>query len=395
MIAGVAAGIARHLGLPVVAVRIAFVVLAGFNGVGAVLYAVFWAVLRVDRTRPASRRHRGGQFLLFAGLGIAALAVSAITNGGGARAVLGWLVAIVAIGAGIIWHQADPARRRELGEDARAPWLATLLSGNDRRVLALRFGGGGVLVLIGVVGIAVAAVPVQGGLSVLLTGLLFALLAVSGVAVVVGPLLWRAFGQLRTEREARIREQERAEVAAMVHDQVLHTLAMIQRNHTDSKVVLRLARAQERTLRNWLYKPTASPAERFGAAMEEAAAEVEDTFAITVDTVVVGDCPVDERIAALVAAAREAMVNAGKHAKVQTVSLYAEVEDEQVSVFVRDRGVGFDPAAVDDDRHGVRGSIVGRMTRHGGGAEIRSTPGEGTEVRLTMPRKPGKEGTPT
>src|SRR5205814_1240048 len=171
-----------------------------------------------------------------------------------------WLVAVVAVGAGIIWHQADPARRRELGEDARAPWLATLLSGNDRRVLALRFGGGGVLVLIGVIGIAVAAVPVQGGLSVLLTGLLFALLAVSG------------------------------------------------------------------------------------------------------DTVVVGDCPVDERIAALVAAAREAMVNAGKHAKVQTVSLYAEVEDEQVSVFVRDRGVGFDPAAVDDDRHGVRGSIVGRMT---------------------------------
>jgi signal transduction histidine kinase len=190
---------------------------------------------------------------------------------------------------------------------------------------------------------------------------------------------------LRAEREARIRETERAEVAAMIHDQVLHTLALIQRNAGDVKSVLRLARGQERTLRNWLYKSTASPNERLAAALEQVSAEVEDTYGIAVETVVVGDMDVDEPVAALVAAAREALVNSARHAKVQTVSLYAEVEPDLVSVFVRDRGVGFDPNIVEEDRHGVRGSIVGRMRRHGGRAEIRSEPGEGTEVRLSMP----------
>jgi signal transduction histidine kinase len=87
----------------------------------------------------------------------------------------------------------------------------------------------------------------------------------------------------------------------------------------------------------------------------------------------------------MVAASREALVNAARHAQVATVSLYSEVESDQVSVFVRDRGVGFDPGTVQPSRHGVRGSIIGRMERHGGRAEIISKPGEGTEVRLTMP----------
>jgi signal transduction histidine kinase len=219
----------------------------------------------------------------------------------------------------------------------------------------------------------------------MVNGLIFAVVALAGLAVVVAPLLYRMFSQLRTEREARIREQERAEIAAMVHDQVLHTLALIQRNAGDSKAVLRLARGQERSLRNWLYKPAAVSCEVLSAALEEAVAEVEDTYAIAVESVMVGDADVDDRVGALVAAAREAMVNAAKHAKVQTISLYAEVEPEKVSVFVRDRGVGFDLSTVEDDRHGVRGSIIGRMERHGGKAEIRSEPGDGTEVRLTMP----------
>jgi signal transduction histidine kinase len=207
------------------------------------------------------------------------------------------------------------------------------------------------------------------------------------VVVAAAPVLWRTFGQLRAEREGRIREQERAELAAMVHDQVLHTLALIQRNAADVKAVQRLARGQERSLRNWLYKPSSSPSERLAAALEQVAAEVEDTYAITVETVVVGDRQVDEPVGALVAATREALVNAARHAKVQTVSLYAEVEPEQVSVFVRDRGAGFELAGVQDSRHGVRGSIIGRMDRHGGRAEIRSEPGDGTEVRLYMPTR--------
>jgi len=225
--------------------------------------------------------------------------------------------------------------------------------------------------------------------SSILVSLVFALLALAGMVLVLTPLLLRIFGQLREERVARIREQERAELAALVHDQVLHTLALIQRNAADVTSVQRLARGQERSLRNWLYKPTGSPNERFAAALEEAAAEVEDTYAIAVETVVVGDAETNESAAALVAATREALVNAARHAKVPTVALYAEVEDDQFSVYVRDRGAGFDLSTVEEDRHGVRGSIIGRMQRHGGRAEIRTSPGEGTEVALTMPRMKG------
>jgi signal transduction histidine kinase len=154
--------------------------------------------------------------------------------------------------------------------------------------------------------------------------------------------------------------------------------------------VVRIARGQERSLRNWLYQPTGSPNEHFAAALEQAAVEVEDTYGIAVEVVVVGDRTFDDKVSALVAAAREAMVNAARHAGVKTISLYAEAEPGQLSVFVRDRGAGFDLDSLDGEhrdnlRHGVKGSIVGRMTRHGGEAEIRTAPGEGTEVRLILP----------
>jgi signal transduction histidine kinase len=382
VVAGVAAGIAAHLNASVLLVRIVFVVLASFNGLGALLYAAFWAVLPVaPDQRRASRNRR--QLVPFIALGIGIVLVQVLSGLGGVQSVIGWLVAIVAVGVGIIWRQADPKRReRWTAAVPQAPWLGVVLEG-DRRGLMLRLVGGGVLVVAGLIG--TVAVVSGANMKALVNGLLFAGLALAGAGLALAPLLWRVFGQLGAEREARIREQERAEVAAMIHDQVLHTLALIQRRAEDPKGVLRLARAQERTLRGWLYKSTASPAERFSAAIEEAAAEVEDTYAIAVETVIVGDREVDDRVRALVAAAREALVNAGRHAKVSSVSLYAEVEADQASVFVRDRGVGFDPNVVDDDRHGVRGSIVGRMNRHGGRAEIRSEPGGGTEVRLFMP----------
>ncbi len=387
---GVAAGIGKHVGIRPIIVRFAFVVLVSFGGLGALLYAVFWAVLPVEPgNRPVSRRETG-QLVAFVALaaGIGMVQVASGWNLG--HVVLGWLVAVIAVGAGIIWHQADPERRLRWTQVApRWQWLAAITEGS-RRSLALRLIGGGVLVVVGLVGITVVISPFSGGLTPMLNGLLFTLIAVAGLGLVLGPLVWRVVVALRDEREARIREQERAEIAAMVHDQVLHTLALIQRSASDPREVSRLARGQERTLRNWLYKPTASPTERLSAAMEAVSAEVEDAFAISVDTVVVGDCEVDEQVRALVAAAREALVNAGKHAKVQTVSLYAEVEPGQVSVFVRDRGVGFDRAEVEDDRHGVSGSIIGRMRRHGGEAEILSTPGEGTEVRLMMPVQGGE-----
>jgi signal transduction histidine kinase len=392
-LAGVAAGIAQHLRVPVIAVRLVFVVLVVAYGLGAILYAAFWAVLPVDG-KPKTTRRDVGQLAALAAVGVGLLVLFGMAGWGGTALLVGLLAAVIAMGAGVIWHQADPDRRRRM-EEAGVPDLSFLgrigQSLGDRRAMILRFGGGALLVAVGIIGL-VAITSAMAGAKIswtaMLNGLLFALIAVAGITVVFGPLLWRSMGALRTEREARIRETERAEIAAMVHDQVLHTLALIQRNAQEPREVLRLARGQERTLRNWLYKPTASPAEKLSAALEEASAEVEDSFALSVDTVVVGDCDVDPDVAALAAAAREAMVNAGKHAGVETISLYAEVEPDQVSVFVRDRGVGFDPAAVRDDRHGVHGSIVGRMERHGGRAEIRSTPGEGTEIRLYMPRKP-------
>jgi signal transduction histidine kinase len=384
-VAGVAAGIAEHLGAPVMLIRAAFVVLATFSGLGAIMYAVFWAVLPLPAQTSTGRRNFV-QLFSFLALGAGVLLLESET-GNSKHSAVGWLAATVALGAGIIWHQADPKRRLRWSVTAsQMPWLASVLD-NDRRAYLLRFIGGGLLVIVGIIGaVVVGGVPLSGAtFSAILYGLLFAVVALAGVGLALAPVLWRMYTQLRGEREGRIREQERAELAAMIHDQVLHTLALIQRNAGDVKSVLRLARGQERTLRNWLYKPNASPTEKLGAALEQVAAEVEDTYAIAVETVVVGDLDVDEPVAALVAAAREALVNAGRHAKVTTISLYAEVEPDSVSVFVRDRGVGFDPTTVEEDRHGVRGSIIGRMQRHGGKAEIRSEPGDGTEVRLTMP----------
>lgn len=386
MAVGVAAGIAEHIGVSVVRVRIAFMVLLGLSGLGLLLYAAFWAVVPVrpgDTGTPPRRDI--AQLLPFVLIGLVVLVVQMrLFDSVGVAGTAGWLVAIIAVGAGVIWHQSLPERRWQNNGALPLPWLSAVVEETDRRAFVLRFIGGGVLVAVGIIGVAAVYSPVQ-NMDAVINGVIFALVGLAGVGVVAAPVLWRTFNQLRSEREGRIREQERAELAAMVHDQVLHTLALIQRNAADVKAVQRLARGQERTLRNWLYKPTASPTERFAAALEQAAAEVEDTYAITVEAVVVGDRETDERVGALVAAAREALVNAARHAGVQTVSLYAEVEPDQVSVFVRDRGAGFDPETVDDHRHGVRGSIIGRMKRHGGRAEIRSGPGEGTEVRLILP----------
>lgn len=393
LIAGVAAGIAAHLGVSTATVRGAFVVLLGFNGLGVLLYAVFWAVLPGAPQEVGARRGRLVSLFGFFLLALAVLFFRVLVGGAEPTTVLGWLFAIIAVGAGIIWHltRSSDHRFRQADGEVEAPvsggpWWGSVFTETGRRAYLLRFIIGGSLIVFGTVGLAAYYASVGGASPiVVINGLLFALLALTGVGLVAAPVLWRMFGALREEREARIREQERAEFAAMVHDQVLHTLALIQRNAAAGSTVYRLARAQERTLRTWLYKPSGLPTEKLAAALEEVAGEVEDAYAITVEVVVVGDSDTGSRVQALVAAAREALVNAARHSQVSTVSLYAEVEPEQISVFVRDRGVGFDPAKVDPGRHGVRGSIIGRMERHGGRAEIVSGTGEGTEVRLTLP----------
>lgn len=210
----------------------------------------------------------------------------------------------------------------------------------------------------------------------------------AGLALVAGPWWWRLSHDLAEERQERIRAHERDEVAAHIHDSVLQTLSLIQRNSVDPKTVATLARQQERELRNWLYgSPTPRDAdESLGVALQRVSDELEDLHVVKVETVQVGDCPLDERLAALVASSREALANAARHSGAPAVSVYLEVEPHQVTVFVRDRGCGFDLDGVPPDRRGINDSIIGRMDRNDGKVAIRSTLGEGTEVELVMPR---------
>ena len=211
------------------------------------------------------------------------------------------------------------------------------------------------------------------------------LLALAGLAVVLAPWLHRSRTALNQARAEKVRADERADMAAHLHDSVLQTLALIQRQAEDPRAVPQLARRQERELRGWLYADDV-PEASLRAALTAAAAEVEDERGVPVEVVMVGDCETSDAVQALVKAAREAMVNAAKHSGADKIDVYAEVTDTEVEVFVRDRGAGFDVDAVAEDRYGVRGSILNRMTRHGGRASIRSQPGDGTEVRLEVTR---------
>jgi signal transduction histidine kinase len=214
---------------------------------------------------------------------------------------------------------------------------------------------------------------------------------VAGALLLIGgPWVWRLAVERDAERTARIRGEERSDVAARVHDSVLQTLALIQRHAHDSRRVASLARRQERELRGWLYgdRPLGDETASLVGALSAAAGDVEELHGVRVELASAGDCTVDASVSALVLAAREAMTNAAKFAGVDEIDVYAEVTDEAVGVFVRDRGAGFDRDAVPADRRGVVESIVGRMERAGGRATIVTSPGGGTEVELHLPRRP-------
>ena len=206
-----------------------------------------------------------------------------------------------------------------------------------------------------------------------------------GLLLIAGPWLWRLAVERDAERAARIRSEERSDVAARVHDSVLQTLALIQRHSDEPRRVASLARRQEREIRGWLYadRPLGDDGSSVVAALSSAAADVEDVFGVRIELASSGDAEAD---GAIVLAAREAMTNAAKFASVEEIDVYAEVTENEIAVFVRDRGVGFDPAAVPEDRHGIAESIRGRLERAGGSASVVSTPGEGTEVELRIPR---------
>lgn len=382
---GVARGLAGHLGLPVFWVRLAFVALFVANGLGALLYAAFWSFVPLGvgglSPQPPSapaKADRGQLVALLALLVASMVFVASVDLNGTARAYL-FPALLVGAGVAVVWRQADNARRARWAE-----------AGRRRRNLTLARSAAGVLL----VGAGVSGMFVIQGSAEHLGAVLQASLAVLvGVALLAGPWLVRMAQDLGQERLMRIRAQERAEVAAHVHDSVLHTLTLIQRNADRPAEVRRLARSQERELRNWLHRPEGSgrAAEDEPATLAEAvkrtAAEVEDKHGVPLEVVLVGDCPLDEPLPALIQAAREAMVNAAKYGgEGGPVQVFAEVSGPEVFVSVRDRGPGFDLDAVPADRMGVRESIIGRMERHGGTARLRSAPDGGTEVELEMER---------
>jgi signal transduction histidine kinase len=384
MIAGVCSGLGRHLGIDPLILRIAFVVASIASGVGVLAYLIAWATMGTaggGESRLRLVAARPGAWQVAAGIGLLTLSVMLLLRHLGLwfGDVLVWPVALAATGGALIWRQSQSGGAKAptvAAAPSAAPAVPAPLDTEARSRTAL----GAALVLGG----ALVFLWLSGALRPARDVILAVVVVVVAGGVILAPWWIRLARGLATERAERIRSQERAEVAAHLHDSVLQTLALMQKRADDPRAVSTLARRQERELRAWLNGADAPGAgNTLTSALERAAADVEEAYGVPVEVVTVGDRPLDERTEALIAATREALTNAAKFAPGAPISLYAEATPERVQVFVRDRGPGFDPDAVPDDRRGVRESILGRMRRHGGTADITAS-AAGTEVELTV-----------
>jgi signal transduction histidine kinase/phage shock protein PspC (stress-responsive transcriptional regulator) len=391
VIGGVAIGLANHLGVPVKIVRIIFVLTSVPFAAGLTVYVFLWATMRNaapgdpelspttlnggTQLSPNAVRawiRSGNQAVLLTILGIAVLAAAGAMwlGSAGVNVHPEVVLPVVAIGIGAVffWSQLDDAGASGARRPVRWIWLVVGLG----------------LVTLGLVGLLARGTNLADLWQV--AGAVLA--ALVGLAVLSAPWVLRLWSNLREEQAARIRATERADIAAHLHDSVLQTLALIQRQSQDAGMVARLARAQERQLRSYLYDEDAR-ADTLGAALTAALDEVEDLHGVPVELVVTGDRPMDSHLEALVKAVREAAWNAVRHAS-PPVTAYVEVGPKAVEAFVRDHGSGFDLDAVAADRAGVRESIIGRMERHGGTAKIRRR-SDGTEIELCLPVEPISE----
>ncbi len=385
ILGGVAAGLAEHLAIPVLWVRVGFVVGTWFNGAGLIAYLMLWRFLPMAEPEQSlgleSAERRGlriagariggreiAQTLAVTALGAGVLVLLQVTGRGVSDSVLLPLLAGI-VGIVVIWRQLDDATLSQWVRQSSG-W------GSMVRIAA----GAGLLAVA-----AIYLVTQERGWGALMDLGAATLIALTGVGLILGPWIGSLLTDLTSERRERVRSQERADVAAHLHDSVLQTLALLQKNAADPALVATLARRQERDLRSWLYGHEEPAGDSFAASLHAGAAEVEVSHRVPIEVVTVGDAPVTADVGALVRAAREAMVNAAKHAGVDRIDVYAETNGRQLDVFVRDRGAGFDPDQIADDRLGVRESIIRRMERHGGTAAVRSVPGEGTEIHLSVP----------
>ncbi|EPH02373.1 hypothetical protein HMPREF1531_01679 [Propionibacterium sp. oral taxon 192 str. F0372] len=382
---GVAGGIARHLGWSAWVVRGGFIALTFCNLFTVGIYAALWMLMADEPSavqapgimaashqgmRPAGNDHsvKGsgiGRITAFSMLAVGVLALASRV-GWGISSPLFWPALMAAIGIVLVWLQAD-----------------TPATGRNRWLLVLR-----VIVGMSMLGVGISLLTAaQIGLDQIPVVMSVVALSISGLLVVAAPWFFSYLRKLDIAREEKLIADTRADMAAHLHDSVLQTLALIQRQADDPRQVASLARRQERELRTWLYGDVKAPG-TLKAALVEAGGEIEDERGVPIEVICVGDVELDERLHVLVQSAREAMMNAAKHSKAAMIDVYAEVDRDAdpatAQVFVRDRGVGFDMARIAADRMGVRGSIIDRMERHGGVATIRTAPGEGTEIRLEM-----------
>jgi signal transduction histidine kinase len=387
---GLAAGLGEWRGFSPTTVRIAWAVAALVTvGWAVPVYFIGWLLIpaRGATASIGAKARHDSQGVALAVAVASLLAVFLLLAGvlnDGAIEVYGWPQVVSVACLALIWRNA-PENEQAAMRHLVAP-LESLGGGGDnpRRGTKFRFAVSAALLVAGL-GVLFSQ---HGGLKLLAPLGGFVLVA-AGIVVLLGPWWLRIARDLLLERQARARAEERADMAAQLHDSVLQTLALIQRGAEDPQTVVRLARAQERDLRSWLFEgraPGDTAVTSFAEGVRQIQRDVEARHGVPVEIVTVGDCPLDDHLSALLAAAREATVNAAKWSGASVISVFAEVEPDKVAVAVRDRGKGFDPDAVPADRKGVAESIRGRMARHGGEATVQSTPGEGTKVTLTMAR---------
>jgi signal transduction histidine kinase/phage shock protein PspC (stress-responsive transcriptional regulator) len=391
VVGGVCAGLGRRLGIDPLILRIGFVVAAGAGGLGVILYALAWALLpagdgdgRALMARAAGRREG---WMVASGLVLLMLAVLLLFRAWGLWVgdAIVWPLILATGGGALIWRQSQGATVVDAPARERARPGGGV--GRPRRVLRLARPSLGIVALGAalVVGAALVFLWLNGALELDRDVTLAVLVVVTAMTLILAPWWLRLARGLTEERAERIRTQERAELAAHLHDSVLQTLALMQKRAEDPREVATLARRQERELRAWLNAGSRREAgASLAAALEATVAEIEDAHGVPVEVVAVGDRRLDERAEALVAATREAVLNAVKFAPDAAISVYAEVRGDRAEVFVRDRGPGFDLHAIPPDRRGLRESVLGRMERHGGRAAVHTRPGEGTEVELVM-----------
>ncbi|WGW11916.1 PspC domain-containing protein [Saxibacter everestensis] len=431
VLAGVCAGLSRHLGIPVIIVRITMLVAAIFGGAGVLLYLWLWALLPqegedgsilegaprglfgsataaessqgregddadifVRMSRDLRDRYRRSPSLwnsLAVGLLLLLVTVGLIATRAGVDVPWAVILPLLALSIGLIlvWGNLNEAERRQ--------WRTR--TGATTQQAAARLLGGLALVVVGIVFVVLAATSGTPVYSTIVA--VFAVLA--GIVLVLTPFAVRFSRRILTERAEAARTGERADIAAHLHDSVLQTLSLIRRRSNDPAEVARLARGQERELREWLYGEALIPEDSLADALRKQSGEIEDLYGVEIELVIVGDATSvepetgnpeaeakaarnTEQRSAILAAAREATINAAVHAG-GPVSVYAEFGSAMLEVFVRDHGEGFDPDDVDESRHGVRDSIIGRMKKFGGSSSFRSTPSGGTEVRLTIQRE--------